>query len=147
MPPFHVKILIRLRHLLISDAKEFLMPFYYIGNNREVLKDFFSDDESIKALGTLDIDSPYEEHDFIYSVHPLDKEFDKISDRVFEEQNVLTDVILAQVDNFIAALWYVKDNSVSIHKTISALVQYQPSIRAITNFVFFTDSEGKFSSS
>ncbi|OJW81376.1 MAG: hypothetical protein BGO69_13850 [Bacteroidetes bacterium 46-16] len=121
------------------------MPSFKISNDRSILEHSFSNEERSKALGGIYEDLIYNKNDFAYSIMPLIKNNTRfITHDMMLEQNYLSKMIEESVKEFLAALWYVKDNSVSAHDMVSDLDEIT-SIHLSTNYVTHTTSDGSMS--
>jgi hypothetical protein len=142
----NVKLLISVRHLLIDDCSEFNMPNFTISDNRKILSEYLRDANFIEAMGTNELKVPYYKSAFIYAVFPLKNHPTiMVNADTFIERHVMSSMVVEDVNAFLYALWYIKDNSVSVHHTASFFIELPKLIHSTSSFSFFTKQDGSLS--
>jgi hypothetical protein len=140
------ELLISVRHLLIKDRSEFLLPTFTISNDKNQLSQFLSNPEVIEAVGSSELKLPYYDGAFIYAQFPLKNHTTLLlNSDAFVEKNIMAKMVLEEVNGFLYSLWYIKDCCVSAHSMINKFVNINRSIQSSTQYSFFTLHDGSFS--
>lgn len=122
---FDLRLLFYIRNLYIVGRKDFKINDIVIGADFPLRNLKFYTDEFVEQVGSNVRDNYWSKFDFgqkqILFTNPTGK---LVTNKTFNKIQGVTSHYLDYMDGFISMLWYVKDNSVSLH----GLTWYAPDI-------------------